>query len=542
MSENENTGKLKSRYSKYIADRQPFLDRARDCSKLTIPTLIPPDGETKSTKFATPLQSLGARGVKNLASKLILTLLPPNAPFFKLQPDPIEVKKQLEQNPAFKTEIMTALAEVERITVEDIETTPLRVKLFEFLKHLLVGGNCLLYLNPKGIPKVYHFDKYVIKRDPMGQIIEIITKESTVPQALSAAILAQVVAKSELKLEDTEGTLKTIDIYTQIKLDSERTQWTVSQEINGVPIDDAKGTYPLDECPWIAPRLYAVDGEDYGRSYVEEYLGDLISLEALSRAIVEGSVAAAKVLFFVKPNGTTKMSVVANAANGKVVSGDSAEVTTLQLNKFADFKIALEMITSLNERLSYAFLLNSAVQRNAERVTAEEIRYMASELEDALGGVYSILTQELQLPLVRVKLKQLQKQGKLPALPKDIVKPTITTGLEALGREHDLKKTVTFIQQLAVLGEEAIATYLNVPDYIQRVATGLCIDTKGLIKSETQVQEEQAAKQAALQKQELMQTMMNKAPDLMNAASNMKEKGTEMPADMADQVQGAMSP
>ncbi|WP_416142518.1 portal protein [Escherichia coli] len=47
---------------------------------------------------------------------------------------------------------------------------------------------------------------------------------------------------------------------------------------------------------------------------------------------------------------------------------------------------------------------NSAVQRTGERVTAEEIRYVASELEDTLGGVYSILSQELQLPLVRVLL------------------------------------------------------------------------------------------------------------------------------------------
>lgn len=46
-------------------------------------------------------------------------------------------------------------------------------------------------------------------------------------------------------------------------------------------------------------------------------------------------------------------------------------------------------------------LLNSAVQRNGERVTAEEIRYVAGELEDTLGGVYSLLSQELQLSLIR---------------------------------------------------------------------------------------------------------------------------------------------
>ncbi|UZT50437.1 head-to-tail connector protein [Enterobacter phage 04_vB_Eclo_IJM] len=35
------------------------------------------------------------------------------------------------------------------------------------------------------------------------------------------------------------------------------------------------------------------------------------------------------------------------------------------------------MADAIEQRLGWAFLLNSAVQRNAERVTAEEIRYVA---------------------------------------------------------------------------------------------------------------------------------------------------------------------
>ena len=42
-----------------------------------------------------------------------------------------------------------------------------------------------------------------------------------------------------------------------------------------------------------------VDGESYGRGRVEEFIGDLKSLEALSQALVEGSAAAAKVVFTV---------------------------------------------------------------------------------------------------------------------------------------------------------------------------------------------------------------------------------------------------
>ena len=125
---------------------------------------------------------------------------------------------------------------------------------------------------------------------------------------------------------------------------------------------------------------------------MEEYLGDLRSLEALTQAIVEGSAAAAKVLFLVRPNGTTRINTLAKSPNGAIVQGDVNDVSTLQLQKSQDFRIALDTITQVRDRLSFAFLLNSSVQRNAERVTAEEVRFMAQELESALSGDYSVLS------------------------------------------------------------------------------------------------------------------------------------------------------
>ena len=69
------------------------------------------------------------------------------------------------------------------------------------------------------------------------------------------------------------------------------------------------------------------------------------------------------------------------------------------MQKFNDFRVAQESAQKIEERLAAAFLLNSSVQRDAERVTAEEVRFMAQELESTLGGVYSVLSQEFQLPL-----------------------------------------------------------------------------------------------------------------------------------------------
>ena len=64
-----------SRYTKLGEKRQHYLDRARECSELTIPSLIPDDSFHHSSDLYTPYQSVGARGVNNLASKLLLLLL-----------------------------------------------------------------------------------------------------------------------------------------------------------------------------------------------------------------------------------------------------------------------------------------------------------------------------------------------------------------------------------------------------------------------------------------------------------------------------------
>jgi hypothetical protein len=152
--------------------------------------------------------------------------------------------------------------------------------------------------------------------------------------------------------------------------------------------------------------------------------------------------------------------------------------------------------------------MNSSVERQAERVTAEEIRYKAQELEMALGGVYSVLSQELQVPLVKQLLNRLTKQGKMPKFPKNSVKPEIVTGIEALGRGQDLNKLNTFLQYLQPLGQDVIAREMNVGDYIDRLGASLGIDTGGLIKSPEQKAMEQ--QQAEQQRQQMMQQEMMK--------------------------------
>ena len=81
---------------------------------------------------------------------------------------------------------------------------------------------------------------------------------------------------------------------------------------------------------------------------------------------------------------------------------------------------------------------------------------MAEDLEQALGGIYSILSQEFQLPYVMRKMAIMEKNKKLPKLPKSSIRPSIVTGLEALGRGNDKNKLISFLTTINnTLGVEA---------------------------------------------------------------------------------------
>lgn len=495
------------RYERLASLRETYLNRARECSKLTIPTLIPESGHGATTKFATPYQGIGARGVNNLASKLLLSLLPPNSPFFAMKIDDFTAEELAQQEGA-RAKVDEALNKYERAVMTEIENTGTRSAIFEALKHLITAGNTLVYLPKEGGARVFPLHRYVVKRDPMGEVTEIIVKEDMSRATLPADVLALL----EEQTPSDKNPEDTLAMYTKFYRDGKK--YKMYQEIEGIVIPDSQGEWPLDQSPMIALRWTRIDGEDYGRSYVEEYLGDLISLEGLSKALLEASAVSAKVVFMVAPNGTTRAKDIAEASNGAIVSGNAAEVSTLQVQKQADMSVAQAQISTITERLGYAFLMNTSIQRNGERVTAEEVRYMAGELEDALGGVYSILSQEFQLPFVARIISRMTKKKQLPALPKGVVKPTIVTGLEALGRGHDLTKYNMFLQALAPLGPEAIAQFMNPADFVKRVGTALGIDMNGLVKDEEQMAAEQEQAEQMAQQQQMMQMAQAAVPNL----------------------------
>lgn len=461
---------------------------------MTIPALVPPIAHTENNSLPTPYQGLGARAVNTLASKIVLALFPPNQSFFKLNLDDFTADA-LKSKGIDVDQATQSFALVERAVTSWLEEIALRSAAAQMVKQLLVAGNVVQYIPAKGNVRWFGIHSFVVNRDPDGNVLELVIREKISPETLSD----EVKAACDIENAKVEND-KTVCLYT--RMTREEKEYVVSQQINGKEVPKSRGTYPLDAPAYTVLRWTNITGEDYGRSLVEEYLGDFRALDDLSRDLLKASAAAAKVVFTVPPGSTLRPKDVATAKSGDVLIGKKDDVGTIGLDKFADFRVTLERIAAIKSELAEAFLMHSSVQRQAERVTAEEIQYMAQELEDALGGIYSVLAQEWQTPTVRRAMAAMTRANKLPDLPKGMTRLTITTGLEALGRGHDLNKLVMYLKTMVeIIGPQAVMMRLNEDTVYKRVAVAMSIDTKDLILSEQEAQ----AKMKQLMQSQMMQ-------------------------------------
>ena len=479
----------KSLYDKLEQDRASYLDRAREVAKLTLPFIMPPEGHSPSGELETPWSSMGSRGVNNLSSKMLLTLVPPS-PFFRLSLDNQTLAK-LGDTGEMKLELEAALMEAEQAIIREIEKASIRPAIYEAFRHLIVAGNCLLYLPDEGGIRVFHLDQYVCKRDPMGNLEQLVTKEVVSSSQLDPELLDKIRAGEQEHQDEYE-------VYTCIKTEGKK--FEVFQEVAGYILDESVGTYSEDSNPYIPLRWNVISGESYGRGLGEEVIGDLKTSSGLVRSLVEATAASAKVMFLVSPNGSTRARQLAECENGAILQGNMADVGVVQVQKHADLRVCLETIKLIGTRLQHNFLLTQGIQRDAERVTSREIDVLKEELDAALGGTFSQLSQSFQLPLVKRIMHIMVKRGTLPEMPDELVDPVITTGLESLGRTHDLAKLDAFIGGvMQTLGPELVHQYVNVGDYLQRRASALGLNTRGLIKSSEEVQQEaQQQQQMAL--------------------------------------------
>lgn len=511
-------GLAASYYNFGKVDREPYLERARDLSSVTIPYLFRQEGENGSMKLVIPWNSIGAYCVSNLGAKIVFALFPPGRPNFKATQSKSTALDLLalppEEQARIKGIISQGLSQMEQDTVDAIEEDGDRARMFIAALHLIVSGNHAFQFYDDSTIRGIPLNRYVVTRDAQGNLLRWAIEDQldweTIPKDVREAVKAATGMERPPLNKSGRSPIK---VYSHGMLINGK--WKCHQEVMGQVVQGSEVTYAKDKLPYLFLAWQRLDEEDYGRSYSELYEGDLLTAESFTKSIGEGAAAMARFLILVSPTGMTDKRTLAKARNGDVITGREQDVhIPTGQGKSVDFQVAASEEEKALGRLAKAYLLNSSVQRQGERVTAEEIRAATQELEDALGGVYSQQVISWQLPYIQTKVRLLQRTKRVTPIPENAVKIQVTAGLAALARNAELAGLRTYAGILTeTFGPSELPNYLNPAEFSNRVAAALGVDPVGLIPTRDEVAERQA-------KEQQMALMAQMGPEVIKQAGN----------------------
>lgn len=467
--------KLKSEFLGGSQYRESVISRCERYAGWTIPSVFPMSELNDSEEMQRDFQSIGAQAVTNLSNKMMMALFPPAKPFFRLQLT-AEQKADLENEGMSEAAIDEAAAAVEREAISKFERMNGRVIMNDISQQLIITGNSLLYMPPEGKFQSYTIRDYDVKRNLRGEVIKIIIRELIQVSGLPESQQALAIAAGYTETSE-------VQIFTGICRYG-KDKFVVWQELESLCYcHERLGYYNAANLPWVALTWNLARNKDYGVGLVEVYAGDFHTLSTLAEATLDFTTLITDVKFLVNPSGMTDVKVLNSAPSGAYVHGLETDVFPL----VADLRDASNFLTNQFEqvarRIGAGFLLNTAVVRDAERVTAEEIRMQANELEGSLGGVYSRLALELQKPMASMLLRNIDTSfGE--------IEPLILTGLASLSRNSEVDKLRYFFQDLIALTEvpEQVAIRIDYGDLIKVLGAGHSVDYKKFLKDEKQVE------------------------------------------------------
>ena len=496
-------------------DSQVIL-KSTQYAKWTLPQLMAEFMNLQSGQTAVlerDFQEIGALLVNNLGAKLTGLLFPSSRPFFN-----IEAGKQLVAAAKLKgikpAELQAGLSRLEMASCKQLFLNASYEQLVQAIKHLIVTGNTLLYRNSKSKKTMaYGVNQYAVRRDGQRNMLDCILREYTDFESLSPEIQGMLRSRSRGRYTAEREGLNRVELYTRIKRDfvvlngklTDKVIYRISQEADGIEVGKP-GSFPEHLCPWQAICWSLIPGENYGRGLVEDYAGGFAKLSDMSHAATLYGIEVMKVVNLVTPGLGADIDELQDAETGEYVQGDPNSVTAHESGS-ADKLIAMEAsIETTFTRLARAFMYKGST-RNAERVTAFELKQDAMEAETTLGGVYSSLSAAMQIPMAHTLLTEVDP-GMMEGIVTEQIVLDIVAGIPALGRQAD-------VQNLAAAAQDAAAIIPVLTQVDKRVdpekvfdliMAGASVDTTTLFKDADRIAEEAAAEQQVAAGQEQINT------------------------------------
>ena len=203
----------------------------------------------------------------------------------------------------------------------------------------------------------------------------------------------------------------------------------------------------------------------------------------------------------VDPTSGIDLDDIADAETGKFISGTTAKtgngVVAHEGGDAAKLQAVNAELQLLMQSLSIAFMYTGNT-RDAERVTAEEIRANISEANQTLGGIYANISEVLHVRLAHILT--LEEEPSLQSVLRTRgITLDVSVGLASLNRQAQVEKLQYLSNAIQlVLPPLVQASPRFNPDLIvDALCQGFGVDRESLSYTEQQLQQLQQQKQAA---------------------------------------------
>lgn len=480
-------------WSDMKTEKGDLITRCEQYSRWTVSALMPEAGgegvESRKSNV-----TIGARVVNHLANRIVDVLFPVSRPFFTVALTPatqLELEKEMGEAQAavMREQISTATAKIERSALRKLGLTKYRPVAILAAKHMTVCGNALLRRMPDGDRILYPVDRYGVRRNILGEEIEVVLSDkkmfSTFDKETQKHLLA---ADGSHKPEDI------VELLTHYKLAGKR--WAVTQEAAGIPLNNDQHLslkdYDLLVLDWTLHP-----GENYGRGLVEDYAATFHNIDVTNECVIDLIAVIADIKFFVRPGSATAANIAEmnNAPRGTYWVGNGEDITVPEVRARGDLETLLKVVAKWEAELKDAFLMSSV--RDAERVTAEEIRMIANQLESSFGGLYSQLAMTWQQKEADYAISKIDFKKEIGGLA-DAFEVIVTTGLESLSREGQIDNLRLAIGDLQMMEAvpEGLQSSINALRFAKFVFTNRSVDLSAFLNTQDEMQANQAAQMA----------------------------------------------
>lgn len=452
----QDTESLASKWEVMAGQKGDLISRCEQYAMWTDPSICPQENEDGAEQSRGNVV-IGARLVNHLANKVVDTMFPSDRPFFALTLT-AEARMRLEKEQGeekaaqFAAQLRGATSRAEEAAVRKLNLTAYRPVAIQAVMHQIVTGNAVILRLEDGARVVYGVKDFCSVRDIRGALKQLILRDSKKFDSLTPELQAALkVKRPELKAGDD------VTLYTYFWL--ERKRWHTVQAVDEVEVPNSKKSYKPVDSPVLSLTWNLSRGENYGRGLVEAHAAAFHNIDVTTQALLDLIGIAADLKFLVDPASGIDIDELNEAARGAYLPGRKDDISTPDFPKRIEVQLLTEAIANWQRELSQAFLMQSGTVRDAERVTAEEIRFYARELESAYGGLYSKLALDWQ----KQEADYLISQIDFSVFDKTGVKTfdvAVTTGLESLSREGQLdalRLAIADLQMLEAVPEDVRA-------------------------------------------------------------------------------------